>query len=99
MVKLYIDLLYTLLSVAVDTSIANGVCQYAGIFFVLRMFFPCISPTDINECVLAALNGTDNCEGTMFCVNTMGAYECECPGGTELVDGSCREISTLLDIH
>ena len=56
---------------------------------------PCFPPTDIDECVIAALNGTDICNATMFCMNTMGGYTCECPGGTELVDGSCREISML----
>ena len=53
-----------------------------------------ISPiqTDINECIVAALNGTEICTPPMFCINLAGSYRCECPGGTILTNGTCLEI-------
>ena len=47
---------------------------------------------DINECSVAALNGTEICMPPMFCINLAGSYRCECPGGTILTNGVCLEI-------
>ena len=48
--------------------------------------------TDINECLVAALDifAADLCEPSMFCVNSVGSYSCECLAGTLLVDGVCQ---------
>src|SRR5690606_18318689 len=43
--------------------------------------------TDIDECFRP-----DACSGAASCVNTHGGYYCECPSGTEMVDGICTSI-------
>ncbi len=51
-----------------------------------------INFTDINECLVAALDifAADLCEPSMFCVNVEGNYSCECLAGTLLVEGVCE---------
>ncbi len=41
---------------------------------------------------MAALDifATDLCEPSMFCVNSVGNYSCECLAGTLLVEGVCE---------
>lgn len=54
---------------------------------------------DIDECLVAALNATDLCEGVenSQCVNTEGSYDCVCVPGYTLVNGSCeRELATYM---
>ena len=41
-------------------------------------------PTDINECVEAAMNNQQICNMTQSCENTLGSFQCICPGGTQL---------------
>ena len=45
--------------------------------------------SDVDECVVAALEQRAICPITAYCENTPGHYECTCPGDTLLRDGEC----------
>lgn len=47
--------------------------------------------TDINDTAL--------CLPPMFCSNTLGGFECACPGGTEQAGGTCIPLGKLSAIH
>ena len=47
---------------------------------------------DVDECLEAALMGQLACmDESMLCDNTIGSFECSCPGNTMFLDGECRE--------
>lgn len=45
--------------------------------------------SDVDECVVAALEQRAICPHSAYCENTPGYYECTCPGDTLLKDGAC----------
>ena len=47
--------------------------------------------TDIDECLLRAMDGIQLCSNQMVCINTEGSFTCRCPSGTTLIDGVCSE--------
>ena len=50
----------------------------------------CYFPTDINECVEAAMSNQLICNMTQSCEKTLGSFQCICPGGTQLnMQGEC----------
>ncbi len=47
---------------------------------------------DIDECVAAVFANMLACpDESMLCVDNTGSFTCVCPGGTELIEGQCRE--------
>ena len=65
---------------------------------VIMAQYKSLSFTDINECLVAALDifAPDLCGPSMFCVNVEGNYSCECPAGTLLVEGVCEAGKPIL---
>ena len=50
------------------------------------------SLADIDECIVAALNGMVICDDeSMLCIDTDGSFTCVCPQGTEFIDRQCRQ--------
>ncbi len=73
--------------ILVQTEWTVKVCQYC---IVSKQFVKTTNHfVDVNECVEAALADTDICHSSMTCINLVGGYDCECPGGTLLRNGAC----------
>ena len=60
-------------------------CFY--VLFSLLRSRPCFIAPDIDEC----MELTYNCSESMDCINTAGAYQCDCTGDDiYLINGTCR---------
>ena len=70
----------------------NRTCRGNNYSFSLSDCF-ILSILDVNECMLAALNGSSLCSANSECVNTHGSYECVCVPGYELTNGICHSMS------
>ena len=68
----------------------NTTCRGNDYSFFLSDCFTCI--LDVNECMLAALNGNSLCSVNSECVNTHGSYECVCVPGYDLTNGTCHSM-------
>ena len=47
-------------------------------------------PSDIDECLEAAVYNIQLCTQNTVCVNTDGTYECPCISGFQLTNGTCQ---------
>ena len=54
--------------------------------------------TDIDECFVAAVEGTDLCENetNSRCVNSEGSFDCVCVPGYTVVNGTCQRKLLVL---
>ena len=52
-------------------------------------------PTDIDECIDAALSDSELCPGSFECLNSIGSYLCVCPPGYQNRSGLCQSKELL----
>ena len=82
-----------------DGHTCSGTLIFDGVNVVVFLFF--LHPTDINECLVAAMESVNLCENNQNtqCINNIGSYDCVCVPGYNRVNGSCQRKLTLQDTH